>query len=131
MNTFAAVFVALFVAHQLADHWVQTDHQACTKGEPGWSGRIACAHHVFWYTVTAVFALSTTAAVLDLELSPPRVLLGLAVSAVTHYIADRRFPLKWLAERTGKAGYWDRGGGYQLDQSYHYGWLWVAALVIA
>lgn len=129
--TFAAVFVALFVAHQLADHWVQTDHQACTKGEPGWAGRIACAHHVFWYTATAVFVLSATAAVLDLELSPLRVWLGLAISAVTHYIADRRTPLRRLAESTGKAGYWARGGGYQLDQSFHYLWLWVAALVIA
>jgi hypothetical protein len=31
----------------------------------------------------------------------------------------------------GKSGYWERGGAYQLDQAYHYGWLWVAALICA
>lgn len=130
MSTFAAVFVALFVAHQVADHWVQTDHQACTKGKPGWAGRHACAQHVLWYTVTALIVLATTEAALGMDLSMPRVLLGLAISAVTHYVADRRAPLKWLADRI-KLGYWDRGGAYQLDQSWHYLWLWVAALVIA
>jgi hypothetical protein len=129
--TFAAVFVALFVAHQVADHWVQTDHQACAKGGPGWAGRYQCAMHVASYTLTAAIVLAVTEWSIGLGLDGPRVLLGLAISAVTHYVADRRAPLKWLAVHTGKAGYWDRGGAYQLDQSYHYLWLWIAALVIA
>jgi hypothetical protein len=45
-------FAALFVAHQVADHWIQTQHQADTKGCPGWPGRIACAAHVASYTAT-------------------------------------------------------------------------------
>jgi hypothetical protein len=130
VSTFAAVFVALFVAHQVADHWVQTDHQACIKGKPGWPGRIACAVHVLTYSLTALIILVVTAVVLDMDLSPARVAFGLAVSAVTHYVADRRKPLKWLADLI-KLGFWDRGGSYQLDQSYHYLWLWVAALLIA
>ena len=130
MSAFATVFVALFVAHQVADHWVQTDRQACSKGQPGWVGRLACAQHVLWYTVTALIVLAVTDAALDIDLSTSRVLLGLAVSAVTHYVADRRTPLKWVADRI-KLGYWDRGGAYQLDQSYHYLWLWVAALIVA
>jgi len=67
------------------------------------------------------------------------------VSAVTHYVADRRTPLRWLAEHTGSRGFWTMGaprpghddnpqlytGAYSLDQSWHYLWLLVAALIIA
>jgi hypothetical protein len=44
--TFAVVLPALLVAHTVADHWVQTDHQAGHKGLPGWAGRWACGKHV-------------------------------------------------------------------------------------
>lgn len=54
---FAAVFVALYAAHQVGDHWIQTQHQADCKGQPGWAGRWACLAHVATYTATAVVAL--------------------------------------------------------------------------
>ena len=129
-TTFATAFVALFVAHQIADHWVQTDKQACGKGAPGWRGRYQCAMHVGTYSLTAAIVLAVTEWSLGLHLDGPRVLLALTVSAVSHYIADRRTPLRWLADRI-KLGFWDNGGAYQLDQSYHYAWLWVAALICA
>ncbi|MEV1107081.1 DUF3307 domain-containing protein [Micromonospora sp. NPDC049751] len=142
---FAAVFVALFVAHQVADHWIQTQHQADCKGRPGWPGRIACAAHVATYTLTALVALAALALSTDLDSSPGKVAAGLAISAVTHYIADRRTPLKRLAELTGSAKFYALGcprpgrddnpslgtGSYALDQSFHYLFLFVAALVIA
>ncbi|MEV1155431.1 DUF3307 domain-containing protein [Micromonospora chokoriensis] len=142
---FAAVFVALFVAHQVADHWIQTQHQADCKGRPGWPGRIACAAHVATYTLTALVALAALALSTDLDASPGKVAVGLAISAVTHYIADRRTPLKRLAELTGSARFYALGcprpgrddnpslgtGSYALDQSFHYLFLFVAALVIA
>jgi hypothetical protein len=143
--TFASVFIAWFVAHQVADHWIQTQHQADHKGAPGWPGRIACAAHVATYTATALAALTALALSLGLPLSPGRVAAGLAVSAVTHYIADRRTPLRRLAELTGLAAFYALGaprpgrddnpslgtGSYALDQSFHYLFLFVAALVIA
>ena len=143
--TFAAVFVALFVAHQWADHWIQTQHQADCKGLPGWPGRLACAGHVTSYTATAFWFLVALALGTDVHLSPGRVAAGLAVSAVTHYIADRRTPLRRLAELTGAARFYALGiprpgrddnpslgtGSYALDQSFHYLFLFVAALVIA
>ncbi|MCU7724570.1 DUF3307 domain-containing protein [Actinoplanes sp. KI2] len=143
--TFAAVFVALFVAHQVADHWIQTDHQARTKGAPGWPSRIACAAHVATYTATALVALAVLRHTLDLPLTPGRVAAGLAVSAISHYLADRRTPLARLAALTGHAGFYALGtcrngrddkpclgtGAYALDQSFHYAWLFVAALIIA
>lgn len=144
-GSFAAVFVALFVAHQVGDHWVQTHRQSCTKGRPGWAGRVACAGHVATYTVTALAALALTGWVVGLDLPVWRVVVGLVVSAVSHYWADRRSTLARLAAVLGKSGFYGLGsprpgrddnpslgtGAYALDQSWHIGWLWVAALVIA
>ncbi|MEV7228321.1 DUF3307 domain-containing protein [Polymorphospora sp. NPDC051019] len=143
--TFAAVFAALYVAHQVADHWVQTQHQADCKGRPGWPGRLACAAHVATYTLTAGLALLALAAVTGLRLDALPVAVGLAVSAVSHYIADRRTPLRKLAELLGSARFYALGtprpgrddnpslgtGAYALDQSFHLFFLFVAALVIA
>lgn len=131
--TFAATFVTLYVAHQVADHWIQTQHQADCKGLPGWSGRIACAAHVGTYTAAALFALAALRWSLDLNLAPGQVFAGLLISAVTHYIADRRVPLRRAADALGKnPGWLENGGGmYTLDQSFHYLFLFVAALVIA
>lgn len=130
-TTFPCVLSALLGAHAVADHWVQTDRQALAKGQPGWAGRVACVLHVATYTATAVVALVAVDVRLDLDLAVPWVVLGLAVSAGTHYWADRRTPLRRVAAALGKAGYWDRGGAYALDQSFHIACLFIAALVIA
>jgi hypothetical protein len=142
---FAAVFITLFVAHQVADHWIQTQHQADCKGRPGWPGRIACAAHVATYTLTALVALVAVVVSTDLNVRPAQVAAGLAISAVTHYIADRRTPLKRLADLCGASRFYALGipragrddnpslgtGSYALDQSFHYLFLFVASLVIA
>jgi len=143
--TFAAVFVALYVAHQVADHWIQTDHQALHKGDTGWPGRLACLAHVGSYTFTALLAVLALPLFLGLPLDPARVAAGLLISAVTHYIADRRTPLATLAALVRLSGFYALGkprpgrddnacigsGAYALDQSFHYLFLFVAALVIA
>ncbi|MGW4467451.1 DUF3307 domain-containing protein [Micromonospora sp. NPDC004704] len=144
MATIAAVFAALYAAHMVADHWVQTDWQACTKGLPGWSGRIACIAHVTGYTLTSIVALALLGAVTGWVPNGYALLVGLLVSAVTHYIADRRTPLRRLAVLVGAVKFHDLGrprpgrddnpslgtGAYALDQSWHIGWLYVAALII-
>jgi hypothetical protein len=128
----AAVFGALYAAHQVGDHWVQTQHQADHKDLPGWPGRLACLEHVATYTATAVVALAGLAVVTGWRADLLPLAAGLAVSAVTHYIADRRAPLRRLADQLGKNPVWltQHGGLYQLDQSWHVGWLFVAALII-
>lgn len=133
---FVVSFVALYAAHQVADHWVQTDSQACTKGEPGWRGRIACASHVATYTATGVVALYV--AYWRTGLHPPigNAAAGLTVSAITHYIADRRAPLRRIADAVGSGKFYRVNangicGAYLLDQSWHIGFLFVAALIIA
>jgi hypothetical protein len=127
-----SIFAALYAAHMVADHWVQTQHQVDHKGTPGWGGRWACAKHVITYTATAWLALQALAVVTGWRPSPWPLVAGLAVSAVTHYIADRRTPLRAMAMGLGKDPHWlvHGGGLYALDQSWHIGWLFVAALVV-
>lgn len=139
---FAAVYAALTAAHEVADHWVQRDKEATAKGDPGPAGARACAVHVATYTATQAVALAVTARTLNLELRPGRAVLALAVSAATHYAADRQGG-HWrdthprgvvrLAAVTGHAGWLERdpGAGYLLDQSWHKGWIGIAALLAA
>jgi hypothetical protein len=148
LDRFAAAYAAQSAAHQVADHWVQTQHQSNTKGLPGWTGRLNCAKHVATYTATAAVALAAVALVDNRRPPLRRVAAGLAVSAITHYIADRRTPLLRIAEalsKIGKDDFYRVGfprpghddnpsigtGAYALDQSWHYAWIFVASLIIA
>ncbi|MFJ6986231.1 MULTISPECIES: transcriptional regulator [unclassified Streptomyces] len=142
---FAAVFIALYVAHSVGDHWVQTSHQSAHKGRPGWVGRLADARHVSTLTATKLAVLLPVAWLLDLRLSLLGIVAGLGIDAVTHWWADRRTTLAWLAKVTGKGELYRLGapragrddnphigtGAYALDQSFHHLWLLVAALIIA
>lgn len=142
---FAVVWIAQYVAHQLGDHWIQSDRQACLKGAAGWRGRIACTLHVATYLATTLALLDLTALRLDLPIDPIRLAAGLAISGVTHWVLDRRWPLIWLADRTGsrafvrlgtpRAGHDDKPclgtGRYALDQSAHIAAIFLASLVIA
>lgn len=134
--TFAVVFGAYLAGHQVGDYWVQTGAQAARKGRPGWAGRRACAAHVATYTLTLAAFLALAETVLGFTVSTWHEAAGLAVSAVTHYFADRRAPLRALARALGKEAFWDSGqglasGAAHLDQAWHWGWLFVAALVTA
>ncbi|WFE27805.1 DUF3307 domain-containing protein [Solwaraspora sp. WMMD791] len=141
----AAVYVALYTAHQVADHWIQTQHQADTKGLPGWRGRAACAAHVATYLATGWAALALLAAATGWRPDPVALLAGTAVNGLTHYLADRRTPLRRVAEWCGSGDFYRLGaprpdrddnpslgtGAYALDQSWHVGFLFLSALVIA
>ncbi len=119
---FAVLSAVRAAAHQLADYWVQTDHQAATKGNDGTDGAAACAAHVLSYSLVSAGAVLLAGKVFQLDLSARGVILGELVSAVTHYAADRRehglmFP---IARKTGKAGFMERGGAPLLDQAWHH-----------
>ncbi|MGQ4353209.1 hypothetical protein ACN6LJ_001299 [Streptomyces drozdowiczii] len=102
---------------------------------------LACARHVATYTASQALTLYAANRVLGLGVNRRRALAGLAISAVTHYVADRQGG-HWrdeqprgivrLAARTGHAGWLQRdpGAGYLLDQSWHKGWIAIAAAVI-
>lgn len=160
-ETFAALAVALYAAHHVGDYWVQTDHQARHKGDAGHRGRIQCSAHVLSYLATQTVTLAMVGLVLGLDVSTLGLLAGLAVSGVTHYLADRRehgvmFKLARLLP--GKADFLKLGvpherlvtgtngeivghapgtpslgtGAWALDQAWHIFWgVFVAALVMA
>ena len=133
---FASSCAALYVAHSVGDHWVQTSCQAARKGGVGWSARWACVRHVATLTATKMLLLLVTLWVLDLAVSLVALVAALGVDAVSHYWADRRRPLYALARLLRRDEFWHVGqglgtGAYALDQSWHHLWLWVAALIIA
>jgi hypothetical protein len=139
---FAAVYALLTASHEVADHWVQRDAEATAKGTRGPVGAKACAAHVATYTATQGLALLAGQRLLGLRLTPRRTAAALAISAATHYIADRQGG-HWrdehprgvvrLAARTGHAGWLQRdpNAGYLLDQSWHKGWIAIAAVTAA
>lgn len=152
---FAAVSALMTAAGAVGDMWVQNDACARIKGahddapvvetDPetgevlakydGRDGRRACAHHVATYTATQAVALIAGNKALGLGVRPSRMAAALAVSAITHYVADRRRPLQRLAEVTGKGKFFGQMspicGPFELDQAWHRGWEAVASAVAA
>lgn len=137
---FAAAYAALTASHEVADHWVQTDGQAVAKGDRSRTGVVACAKHVATYTATQALALAAVQRATGARLSWKRAAAALAVSAATHYVADRQgghwrdetpHGIVRLAAATGHSGWLQRdpGAGYLMDQAWHKGWIAVAALV--
>lgn len=148
LAVFAAAFIALYIGHQIGDHIIQTGNQCDNKGRHGadrWIGRRACLAHVATYTATQAVALAFIDGLFNLDARPGALCLGLAVSATTHYIVDRREPLRRLAYAFGKGDFYELGrprpghddnpvlgtGAYALDQTWHKAWITVAAGIIA
>lgn len=140
---FAAMYAVLTASHEVADYWVQVDADAVAKGRPGREGAATCAKHVASYTITQALALVAADRGLGLGLGWRRITAALAVSATTHYIADRSGG-RWredgpstrlvrFARRSGHAGWLERdpGAGPLLDQAWHRGWIAIAAVVAA
>lgn len=149
--TFAATFAVLYAAHMVGDHWIQTHPQSQAKGGAGWRARLADLRHVASLTLTKVVLLLLAWAVVDLRVTV-WIVPALLIDAASHYWADRRSTLLWLAGAMdrlypgfGKVQFATLGtprpgrddnpsigtGLYSLDQSWHVLWLFVAALIAA
>lgn len=139
----AAAYVALIAGHEIGDYWAQRDTDARDKGTPGPVGRAACARHVASYTAVQAVALAAATQYLRLGIGWRRAAVGLAVSAVTHYAADRcagHWPddsnsapaLVRFAHKYGKTKWLttDPGAGALLDQAWHRAWIPVAAAIV-
>jgi hypothetical protein len=112
--TFAVVAVTLLIAHNVADHWVQTIEQEKDKGLPGWPGRWACLAHVGSYTATTAVWVGAVWHLFDLPITWWGFVAGQLVSAVTHYWADRRTTLAWLCAVLGKSKFYELGQPRQV-----------------
>ncbi|MFF3730994.1 hypothetical protein ACFYXM_11885 [Streptomyces sp. NPDC002476] len=143
---FPSCYAALTAAHEGADHITQRDAHAVAKGRPGPEGRRACLGHVAEYTAVQAAALLLVDRGLGLRLDWRYVGAGLALSAITHYAADRSGG-RWhedpeteettrmvrFANWQGK-GKWlrrDPQAGYRYDQAWHKVWIALAAGVAA
>jgi len=132
-----ATFIALFAGHQVGDHVIQSDADARAKGAPTadllargahpWTGWWACLRHVASYTMTQAAALALTGLVTPLNLAG--VVAALTISASTHAVIDRRWPVRWLI--TVKRCHGWKDAPYVLDQSIHIGVLLVASVTAA
>lgn len=141
---FAALYAALTAAHEVGDYWAQQDSDAVAKGRPGREGIAACARHVAGYTAVQALAVCAADRAFRLGLTPHRTAAALALSAVTHYAADRGAG-HWnnpgrdapavvrLAHATGHSQWLTRdpGAGPHMDQAWHRGWIALAAALAA
>lgn len=133
----ACVFAALFAGHQIGDHVVASDTVMQAKAIPSndrlaaganpWTGWAACAYHVATYTATQAVAILLVSLAAPLRLAG--VLAALVVSASTHAVIDRRWPVT-LVIHAKKCTDWSNGP-YLLDQALHYGALLAAAVLAA
>lgn len=153
----AAAYAAMRTAAHVADHWLQTGHQAAHKADAGLDGHKVMARHVASYAGSQAVALVAANALLGMKLRPSRMAAAVVVSAATHWFIDRRWPVRKAAEALGKTGCkrdgrctdpehapdgsdcdsgfhglgGPLGGAYILDQSAHHLCEAVAAVVAA
>jgi hypothetical protein len=141
---FAAAYAALTAAHEAGDYFVQRDADAVAKGHPGPEGAAACSRHCLTYTAAQAAALAAANRYFGLGLDRRRAAAGLALSALTHYVADRcaghwattgpTAPLLVRAvHATGKQTWLTRApeAGALVDQAWHKVWVTLAAAVAA
>jgi hypothetical protein len=141
---FATAAIALYVAHHVGDYWVQTDHQAKHKGDAGIEGVLNCMIHVGTYLMTQLIFFWIVAELTEWpDATAWKLPAFLAVSGVTHYMADRRehgLMFKLARALPGKRAFLHFGkgqptlatGAWALDQSWHIFWgVFVSALILA
>jgi len=124
------------VAHEFADHIAgQTDKMAANKAKPGWLGWSHIIQHVLAYHAVMVVMLIIVVAVFNLPITFLGFIAAILFSAITHGFIDRRWPVRWLLQKTGSANFAEMQtpvcGMYQSDQSLHKLALWVSAGLFA
>ena len=121
----AIVFLVLLAGHLLGDWVVQSDWQATNKTRT-WAALTA---HVASYHL--VMGLLLLLPILRDGWPVERALAALTVSAVTHAVMDRRWPVRALLRAAGSPGFatveW---GVIAVDQALHLFILAMLALLL-
>jgi Protein of unknown function (DUF3307) len=122
----ATVFLALLAGHLLGDWVTQTDWQAANKTR-SWT---ALAAHVTRYHL--VMGLLLLLPVLRDGWPAWKALLVVTVSAATHAVIDRRWPVRALLRVAGSPGFatvdW---GVIATDQALHLSILAMLAVLLS
>lgn len=79
--TFLTVLAGYGLGHAVGDRYLQTDHQAMTKGQRGIEGWRAAAGHVATYTAATVAATVLLWHAFALPIAPAAFVAGQALSA--------------------------------------------------
>jgi hypothetical protein len=109
IGEFAGIFIAFYIAHGVADHWLQTSYQAANKGRKDRTGAWACARHVAAYTTATAVLVAWTIGLFGLHVTWLGFVAAQVISAATHYWADRRFTLAGMCEILGKGDFYRLG----------------------
>lgn len=121
----ATVFLVLLAGHLLGDWVAQSDWQARTKTR-SWA---ALAAHVATYHL--VMGALLLLPILRDGWPPWKALLALLVSAATHALIDRRWPVRALLRVAGSPGFatieW---GVIAVDQALHLTILALLAVLL-
>ena len=121
----AIVFLVLLAGHLLGDWVAQTDWQATNKTR-SWAALVA---HVASYHL--LMGLLLLIPILRDGWSAEKALAAVTVSALTHALIDRRWPVRALLRAAGSPGFatveW---GVIAVDQALHLFILAMLALVL-
>ncbi|MFD9593104.1 hypothetical protein ACFWA9_10140 [Kitasatospora sp. NPDC059973] len=100
------------------------------------AGRAACLRHSLTYTATQAAVIGVGARALGVRLPAGRLLAALAVTGASHYLIDRREPLRRACDAIGKGEFYRHNSGgingsYLMDQAVHHLIEAVACLIPA
>lgn len=140
--TAALLAVTVEACAGLGDMWVQTEHQTEHQaehkglhGEEKQVGQRACAAHALTYTATLAAGVGVINHAFRLGLRPSRMAAGLLLAGATHYVIDRREPLRKVAEAVNKGAFYRMStpvsGSFELDQAAHRIFNTAAAFLMA
>lgn len=105
---YAVTLPTLYAAHTLADHVLQTDHQAGNKAAADLRRWVpALAGHVASYQAAQAAALAAVLPTCGLRPHSVGLLTGTALSAASHALLDRRWPVVRVLRATGSPEFAD------------------------
>ena len=90
----------------------RTGHPTTTASRLGWT---SAARHVASYGAVQLAGTVLVTRMTGYRVGPTALLAGTVVNLGTHLVLDRRDPLLWLADRTGKRSYVDHCTAARVD----------------
>ncbi|MFD8597705.1 hypothetical protein ACFV1L_22145 [Kitasatospora sp. NPDC059646] len=146
---FALVLGLMRAGANVGDHIVQASRDAVVKGATDAApvtyrgrkygtrgGRAAALRHSVTYTATQAAVIAAGARALGVRLPVGRLLAALVVTGGSHYLIDRREPLRRFCEAIGKSEFYNLNsnginGSYLTDQAAHDMIETLACLLVA